>query len=88
MQLTIIKSKHKIENVEDFKKASKYVAFQFKEGELDRKKALMLLENAYYLLFEKEKHEKLREEMKSLEGKKDDKLIKRVMEILGTVINK
>jgi len=89
MQITLIKSKHKINNVEDFKKDSKFVAFEIKEPEkLTREIAKELLMDAYYQLFEKEKSEKIREELKSLEGNKDEKSQKRIEELLKTALNK
>jgi len=83
MQITIIKSNNKINNVEDFKEDSKYFSFIIEEPEkLTRKILNQLLEEAGYRLFFKEKSEAIRKELETLNGKEDPESKKRFEELI------
>ena len=83
MQITIIRSEEKVENIKDFKKADKYVAFIVPDPKkLTRKMCEELMIHAGYQLLFKEKADKLREECKNLWGKTDKKSIKRLHQII------
>jgi hypothetical protein len=83
MFITIIKSEKEIKKVE-VDGESKYVAFEIENpSEVKRSVSAELMQEAYYQLFYKEKSDKLREEFKSLVGKKDKKSVKRLQEILN-----